>query len=86
MAQRFRNDSIKFHSFMWRWFAFIELVHSDALGEEFRKEAQSRDEPDMIHPNVVELAGSFPLTPSGTFDHAAFLAELRKRVSEDSNA
>jgi hypothetical protein len=83
MTQRFKNDSLKFSSFMWRWFAFIELVHSDVLGEEFRKKAKSKNEPDMIHPYVIELAGSFPLTTSGKFKHSPFLKELKKKISQD---
>jgi hypothetical protein len=83
MTQRFKNDATKFSSFMWRWFAFIELVYSDVLGEEFRKKAKSKNEPDMIHPYVIELAGSFPLTTSGKFKHSAFLKELRKKISQD---
>lgn len=86
MAQRFRNDQQKYFSFMWRWFAFIELVYSGVLGDEFRKEAKSQDEPDMIHPYVVELAGSFPLTAKGRFEHGAFLAELRRRILKDEPA
>ena len=85
MVQRFRNDQTKFSSFMWRWLGVIELVHSDALGDEFRQPAQSEEDPDMIHPYVIELAGSFPLNSKGRFEHPAFLAELRRRVSEDED-
>jgi hypothetical protein len=83
MVQRFKNNSLKFSSFMWRWFAFIELIQSNMLGEEFRKKASSKGEPDMIHSSVIELAGSFPLTTSGKFNHSAFLKELRKKISQD---
>ncbi len=86
MVQRFRNDQTKFFSFMWRWFAFMELNHSGALGDEFRKRAESEDDPDMIHPCVIELAGSFPLNSKGNFEHSAFLAELRQRLSEDGDS
>lgn len=87
MVQRYQNDQKKFFSFMWRWFAFIELIRSDVLGEEFCKRAKSKDEPDMIHPFVIELAGSFPLTNEGKFDHGAFVAELQRRsAAEDDPA
>ena len=29
MVQRFKNNSLKFSSFMWRWFAFVELIQWD---------------------------------------------------------
>lgn len=86
MVQRFQNDQKKFFSFMWRWFAFIDLIHSDVLSDEFRKPGKSEDEPDMIHPFVIELAGSFPLNTNGKFDHPAFVAELRRRSSEDDES
>ena len=83
MVQRFKNDQTKFQSFMWRWFAFIDLVYSDVLDGEPRKQATKKDKPDMIHPYVVELAGSFPLTTKGKFDHPAFLAELKRKIVLD---
>ena len=46
MVQRFRDDKVKYFSFMWRWFAFIDLVHSNVLGDEFRQRAKSKDDPD----------------------------------------
>ena len=66
---------------MWRWFAFMDLVFSDVLGDEFRQKAKKMGEPDMIHPCVVSLVGSFPLTTKGKFDHPAFLAELKRKIA-----
>lgn len=86
MVQRFQNDDQKYFSFMWRWFAFLDLMQSDILGDEFRQKAKKGGEPDMIHSAVIELVGSFPLTAKGRFEHAAFLAELRKRISQDDSA
>jgi hypothetical protein len=85
MAQRFKNDQTKFQSFMWRWFAFIDLIYSDVLDGELRKQATKKGEPDMIHPYVVELAGSFPLTNKGRFEHSDFLAELRRKIASDDD-
>jgi hypothetical protein len=82
MVQRFQNDQRKYFSFMFRWFAFLDLIKSDVLDGRLRKKAQKEGEPEEIHTEIVRLAGSFPLTTSGKFDQPAFLAELKQRMSQ----
>jgi hypothetical protein len=83
ICQRFRGDNVKFMSFMWRWFAFVDLMHHDVLGGDFHKVALSKEQPDEIHNAVVELVGSFPVGPDGKFEHPAFMTQLRKKVADD---
>lgn len=85
MSQRFTNEKIKYYSFMWRWFAFVDLINSNVLGEDLRRRAKSEDEPDEVHPSVIELTGRFPINKEGKFDHVAFMEELRQMVADSDS-
>lgn len=83
MSQRYRDNNVKYWSFMWRWFAFMDLVRSKTLDGTFQMRTESDDQ---VHPYVIELAGSFPVGSNGKFNRPAFVAALKRRMVKDNDA
>lgn len=75
VAERYQDNRPKLHSFMWRWFALHELLHSGKLSDRWYRRGQDGD---LLDDRVLEVAASFPLKRRGGFGHHAFVAELEK--------
>lgn len=75
VVEHYRDNQPKFYSFMHRWLALHELLHSGKLNERWYGRGK---ESDWIDDRVLEVAASFPLKRRGGFDHRAFVAELEK--------
>jgi len=76
------SNAWMFLSFQWRFWALMELVHDNKLGNFFR---ESPDAPGSgeVHPAVLEAAGRLPLTKQGHFRPAEFLRNLKALTGVD---
>lgn len=83
VCQRFQNDRRKYFSFMWRWFALMEVVQSGALDGHYLRRGEQEHE---IHDAVFHVAASFPLTAKGRFSRRAFLSALARKSQSDETA
>jgi hypothetical protein len=80
VAGRYRDDTRKYSSFMWRWLALQKLIESGALDDRFYQPGAKRGEGAWLNDCVVGLAATFPLNKRGDFDRRGFLAALEQTL------
>jgi hypothetical protein len=78
VLQRYGKRTKKYSSFMFRVFALMDLIHSDALRPYYYRPAQREGEPSELHDAVLDVAASHPLTTEGGFERGSFLEALAK--------
>ncbi len=75
VVEHYRDNRPKYYSFMHRWFALHDLLHSGLLTDRWFHRGK---EADMIDDRVLAVAAAFPIQEEGGFDHRAFVTELEK--------
>lgn len=74
-ARHFRDDTDKYFSFMWRFWALVVILEDESIREFVR---DSEDGSREVHPAVIEVAATFPLRPKDGFDVPGFLERVRE--------
>lgn len=74
-----RKSGEIFHSFMWRWWAFLDAMKSGILAE-FTREAGEILE---INTAVFRAAADTPLHGKGKFDQEEFVDRIREIIRND---
>jgi hypothetical protein len=70
------GDAWKFSSFVWRFWALMELIGANRLGG-FTQQVADAPEARHMHPAVIDVARRLTLTKQGHFRAHEFLRSLR---------
>ncbi len=88
VLDHYEGGGVQYHSFMCRFFAFMDLVSSGAL-DAWMPESTESPGAREIHPAVIDVAARIPLTRKGKFPKR-FVKEVkrlaRREYSDKPNA
>lgn len=81
VREHFAGDHALFKSFMWRWFALLNVLELQDCKPYIQREPNASFK--LIHSSVLTVAATEPLQDDGEFDHQQFFARVAEAYAAD---